>query len=142
MRTRHLLAGAAFLMLVGAGVVLARPALSQAAEAPAPSAEVKVGLGIEKMEIKDAAEAFKVAPDTKIYAWTKVAGCAETKITIVFFKGDAQVSKQELAVPRSPYRTNAYRTFRAADSGDWTVKVLAEDGKELGALAFKVEVTQ
>jgi hypothetical protein len=140
MRTRHILAGAALLVCVGAGVAVASPAFSQAAEAAAPAAEVKVGLGIEKMEIKDASEAFKVAPDTKIYAWTKVAGCAETKITIAFYKGDAQVSKQELAVPRSPYRTNAYRTFRAADSGDWTVKVLAEDGKELGVATFKVEV--
>jgi hypothetical protein len=46
----------------------------------------------------------------------------------------------ELKVPRSPYRTNAYRTFRKGDEGAWTVKVLAADGAELGSAAFSVEI--
>jgi hypothetical protein len=58
---------------------------------------------------------------------------------VVFTKGDRS-SKQELKVPRSPYRTNAYRTFRAGDAGNWTVKILAGDGVELGSAAFSVEI--
>ncbi|MDP1830620.1 MAG: DUF2914 domain-containing protein [Geothrix sp.] len=116
-----------------------------AAQAPAPkaetnaSAEVKVGTAVEKMEIQGEATAFKVAAGTKIYAWTRVAGAADSTITVVFAKGD-RTSKQELKVPRSPYRTNAYRTFRKGDEGSWTVKVLAADGAELGTAAFTVEI--
>jgi len=113
------------------------------AQAPAPkaetkaSAEIKVGTGVEKMEIQGESTSFKVAAGTKIYAWTKVAGAAESTVTVEFSKGD-RTSKQELKVPRSPYRTNAYRTFRKGDEGSWTVKVLAADGAELGKADFTV----
>jgi len=140
MRKGILLAAGLGLVLMGAGVAIARPAFMQAATATAPAAELKVGLGIEKMEITGEAAAFKVAAGTKIYAWTKVSGCADSKITIAFQKGDKVSTKQELNVPRSPYRTNAYRTFRAGDEGEWAAKVLAADGKELGSLTFKVEL--
>ncbi|HEX4845702.1 MAG TPA: DUF2914 domain-containing protein, partial [Geothrix sp.] len=103
------------------------------AQAPAPkaSAEVKVGTGVEKMEIQGESAAFKVAAGTRIYAWTKVTGAAESTVTVVFSMGERS-SKMELKVPRSPYRTNAYRTFRAGDAGSWTVKVMSADGAELG----------
>jgi hypothetical protein len=104
-----------------------------------PSAEVKVGTGVEKMEIQGESAAFKVAAGTKIYAWAKVAGAAESTVTVVFSMGE-RTSKMELKVPRSPYRTNAYRTFRAGDAGNWTVKVLSADGAELGKADFTVEI--
>jgi len=115
------------------------------AQAPAPAAkpdakagaEVKVGTAVEKMELQGEATSFKVAAGTKIYAWTKVTGAADSTITVVFSKGD-RTSKQELKVPRSPYRTHAYRTFRTGDDGSWTVKVLAADGAELGTATFTV----
>jgi hypothetical protein len=91
--------------------MIALPAKAQ----EAPSAEVKIGLGVEKSELTGGSETFTVAAGTKIYAWTKVTGAAETKITIAFQKDGKEVSKVELSVPRSPYRTNAYRTFRAGD---------------------------
>lgn len=119
------------------------------AQAPAPkteakaevkaAAEVKVGTGVEKMELQGEAASFKVAAGTKIYAWTKVTGAADSSISVVFSKGD-RTSKQELKVPRSPYRTNAYRTFRKGDEGSWTVKVLSADGAELGTASFTVEM--
>lgn len=115
------------------------------AQAPAPtteakaSADVKVGTAVEKMELQGEATSFKVAAGTKIYVWTKVTGAADSTISVVFSKGD-RTSKQELKVPRSPYRTNAYRTFRMGDEGSWTAKVLAADGTELGAASFSVEI--
>lgn len=111
------------------------------AQAPVPkaTAEVKVGTGVEKMEVQGEAASFRVAAGTRLYAWTKVTGAAESTITVVFSKED-RTSRQELKVPRSPYRTNAYRTFRAGDTGTWTVKVLAADGAELGKAEFVVEV--
>ena len=124
MRTRALLA-------------LAIPAVMMAADAP--KADIKMGLGIENHEITGEAAEFKVAAGTKIYAWTKVTG-AEGSVTVVFQKDGKEVSKQELKVPRSPYRTNAFRTFRKGDAGAWTVKVMGADGAELGSAAFKVEM--
>ena len=119
------------------------------AQAPAPkaetraetkaSAEVKVGTAVEKMELQGEASSFKVAAGTKIYVWAKVTGAADSTVTTVFSMGD-RTSKVELKVPRSPYRTNAYRTFRAGDGGSWTVKVLAADGAELGTAAFTVVI--
>jgi hypothetical protein len=119
------------------------------AQAPAPKAEtkveakagaeIKVGTGVEKMELQGESASFKVAAGTKIYAWTKVTGAADSTISVVFGKGD-RTSKQELMVPRSPYRTNAYRTFRKGDEGAWTVKVLAADGADLGTASFSVEI--
>jgi hypothetical protein len=131
------------LPLAAALCLLSLPASAQkapATETAAASAEVKIGLGVEKSELTGAAETFKVAAGTKIYAWTKVTGAAESKITIVFLKAEKEISKQELDVPRSPYRTNAYRTFRAGDGGAWTASVRSADGQELGKAAFKVEV--
>lgn len=114
------------------------PKAAPAAETKA-SAEVKVGTGVEKMELQGEATSFKVAAGTKVWAWTRVTGAADSTVTVVFANGD-RTSKQELKVPRSPYRTHAYRTFRAGDAGSWTVKVLGADGAELGKAEFTVEI--
>lgn len=113
-------------------------AQSPAADAKA-SAELKVGTAIEKMEIEGESTTFKVAAGTRLYAWARVTGVSEGAVTVVFSMGE-RASKVELKVPRSPYRTNAFRTFRAGDSGAWTVKVLGADGAELGQAGFTVEV--
>ncbi len=140
MRKGLILAIGIGLVVVGAGVAIARPAFLLGAEANIPAAELKMGLGIEKMELTGEAKAFKVASGTKIYAWTKISGCADSKITFAFVKGGKTSTQQELNVPRSPYRTNAYRTFRAGDEGEWVVKILGSDGKEISSAAFTVEV--
>lgn len=128
------------LVVSGAGIASARPTSAQGAQAAAPAAELKVGLGVEKMKITGEAADFRIAAGTKVFAWTRVSGCADSKITIAFSKGDQVVSRQELDVPHSPYRTHAYRTFRAGDEGEWTAKVLTADGAEIGSVSFKVEV--
>ncbi|KFE66352.1 DUF2914 domain-containing protein [Hyalangium minutum] len=106
----------------------------------AGKAEVKVGTSIEKYEVQGTSDSFKVAPDTKLYAGTKITGVENDKITVVFLKNGAEASKVELKVPRSPYRTHAFKTIRAGDSGNWTVKILGPDGAEIGSTDFKVEV--
>lgn len=113
-----------------------------AATAPAPAAEglsVKLALAIENRDPKDPAASFKVADGTKIYAWTRVTGTSG-EVTIAFRKGDKDVWTQKLAVPSIPWRTNAYRTFRKGDAGDWTAVVRDAAGKELGSAPFKVEI--
>ncbi len=122
------------------GLVNAQNATAPAAAAA--SAEVKVGLAINKTEISGESSTLKVPPDTKIYVWANVTGAANSKINIVYFKGDKEVWKFELPVAGSPWHTNAYRIFRAGDSGEWTAKVMSADGKELGKATFTVAITQ
>lgn len=119
--------------------LLASTALVAQAPAPKASAEVKVGTGIEKMEIQGEASDFKVAAGTKIHVWARVSGVENGTVTSVFSMGE-RTSKQELKVPYSPYRTHAYRTFRQGDTGTWTVKILGADGTELGSSTFTVEI--
>lgn len=107
----------------------------------AGKADVKVGTSMEKYEVQGASDSFKVAPETRLYAGTKVTGVENDKVTVVFLKDGAEASKVELKIPRSPYRTHAYKTIRAGDSGNWTVKVLGPDGAEIGSTDFKVEVS-
>jgi hypothetical protein len=114
--------------------------LSTAALA-ASKADVKVGTAIEKYEVTGASDTFKVAPDTKLYAGTKVSGIENDKVTVVWEKDGKEASRVELKVPRTPYRTHAYKTIRAGDSGAWTVKVLGPDGAEIGSSKFQVEVS-
>jgi hypothetical protein len=116
-------------------LLLATPAFAQA------KADVKVGTAIEKYEVQGASDTFTVTANTKLYAGTKVSGVENDKVTVVFLKDGAEASKVELKVPRSPYRTHAYKTIRAGDSGSWTVKVLGPDGTEIGSTDFKVEVS-
>lgn len=121
-------------------ILLSIPAMLAAQSPEAPKAEVKAGLGIEKYELTGAASDFKIAPDTKIYAWTRVSGITDGSVTVVFLKDGKAVSKQDLKVAHSPYRTHAYRTFRKGDGGAWTVKVVGADGAELGSASFTVAI--
>jgi len=115
---------------------------TETAKAPA-STELKVGTGVEKKEIVGAASEFKVPPDTKIWAWARVNGLpADAKVTLTFSKGDKEAFRKELTAAGSPWRVNAYKTFRAADGGDWTAKLLGPEGAELAAAKFKVEISK
>jgi hypothetical protein len=115
------------------------PASAHAKPAAGASAEVKVGTGVEKFELTGAAETFQVAPGTRLYAWTRVTGVEPgAAITVLFAKDGKLAFQMKLDIKHNPYRTNAYRTFRAGDAGSWTAKVLAADGKELGSATFQV----
>jgi membrane-associated protease RseP (regulator of RpoE activity) len=116
-------------------LLLAAPAFA------AGSATVKVGTAVEKYEVTGESAEFSVAPNTRIYAGAKVSGVEGTKVTFVWTRDGKEVSKKELDVPRSPYRTHAYRTFRAGDTGSWTVRVVGADGTELGSSTFQVTVS-
>jgi hypothetical protein len=104
-----------------------------------PHAELKTGTAVEKLEIVGETADFKVAAGTRIYVWAKVLGAADSTVTVVFSMGD-KTSKQELKVPRSPYRTHAYRTFRQGDEGEWTVKLVGDQDAVLGSATFKVAI--
>jgi len=120
--------------------LLLAPSLLLGAEAT-PSAEAKVGTGVEDRVLTGEATEFKVAPDTKIYLWTKVSGLpADGTVKLAFARGDRTAYEREFTVAASPYRLFVYKTFRAGDSGEWTAKVLGPDGQELAGLKFQVEI--
>ena len=113
------------------------------AEKAASASELKVGTGVENKALVGAAEEFKVAADTKIWAWAKASGVpADAKLTLTFNKGDKEAYRKEFQAAGSPWRVNAYKTFRAGDGGDWTAKLLGPDGAEFAAAKFKVEITK
>lgn len=116
------------------------PALLLTTTAYAAEATVKVGTGVEKYEIVGASDSFTVAPNTRLYAATKLTGVEPGTVNVVWSKDGTEVSKTELKVPRASYRTHAYRTFRAGDTGAWTAKVVGTDGTELGSTSFQVQV--
>ncbi|WP_375770646.1 DUF2914 domain-containing protein [Archangium gephyra] len=116
------------------------PTLLLTTTAYAAEATVKVGTGVEKYEVTGTSDSFTVAPNTRIYAATKLTGVEPGTVNIVWSKDGKEVSKTELKVPRASYRTHAYRTFRAGDSGAWTAKVVGTDGTELGSTSFQVQV--
>lgn len=123
----------------GVGALLAASTAAYAlVRQAAPDAVVKVGTGVEKMELQGASDSFKVAPGTKLWVWTKVTGAADSSIKVVFERNGKEAFQQTLKVVRSPYRTQAYRTFRKGDDGTWTAKVLSETGAELGKTTFSV----
>ena len=120
--------------------LLLAPSLLLGAEAT-PSAEAKVGTGIENRDVTGEAAEFKVPADTKLYLWTKVSALpADAKVKLAFVRGEKTVYERELAAAGSPYRHWVYKTFRAGDSGEWTAKVLGPDGAELAAVKFQVEI--
>ncbi len=116
------------------------PAVLLSTAAYAAEATVKVGTGVEKYEVTGASDSFTVAPNTRIYAATRLTGVEPGTVNIVWSKDGKEVSKTELKVPRPTYRTHAYRTFRAGDSGAWTARVVGTDGAELGTTSFQVTV--
>lgn len=121
--------------------VVEKPAPDAAKPTPsAPGAELKTCLAIENREAKDPSSSFKVAAGTKIYAWARIVKGEPGKVTVAFRKGDQDVFTQELPVASVPFRTNAYKTFRKGDAGDWTAIVRDASGKELALSAFKVEI--
>ena len=122
--------------------LLLAPSLLLGAEAT-PSAEVKVGTGIENKDVTGPAVEFKIPPDTKIYVWTKVSGlAADAKLKLTFVRGEKTAYEGERTATGSPYRLWVYKTFRAGDSGEWTAKVVGPDGQELAATKFTVEIVK
>lgn len=122
--------------------LLLAPSLLLGAEAK-PSATVKVGTGIENRNVIGEAATLRTAADTNVYLWAKVSGLpADATVKLVFARGEVAAWERERAAAGSPYRLWVYRTFRAADSGEWTARVLGPDGAELGPSRFQVEIAR
>lgn len=105
------------------------------------SAEIQICRAIEKYNPIDVATSFAVAPESKLYAAATVSGVENETIIMVFLKAGVEASRVNMKIPRTPYRTHAYKTMRSGDSGDWTVRVLGQGGAVLGSADFKVEVS-
>ena len=122
--------------------LLLAPSLLLGAEVT-PSAEVKVGTGVEDKVVTGEAPTLQIAADTNVYLWAKLSGLpADATVKLVFARGESAAWERARTAAGSPYRLWVYRTFRAGDSGEWTAKVLGPDGAELGSAKFQVEIAR
>lgn len=143
---RHRVLGTLVVLLTCLGIGYCLAHANQAAVAgksasPTSGAEVKVGLAVENLELSGASDGLEIAPETKIYAWSRVKDVeAGSKVTIAFKKGDKAAYSREILVPSVPYRVFVFRIFHKGDEGDWTAVLSGPDGKELGSTTFKVAI--
>jgi len=130
--------------LVAALTATASLVCGEETKTAAPGAsDIRTGSGIESRELTGASDSFQIAPDTRIYAVAHIRESGAVGIVkIVFKKAGKDVFSKELQAPSVPYRTNAFRTFRRGDDGDWSVALAGPDGKELASQSFKVEISK
>jgi hypothetical protein len=130
---------ALIVVLLAVLIVLA----AEPAGAPAsPGTEIQVCQSVENRTPVGAADNFKIAKGTKIYVWTRVRGVAPgAEVTIVFLKDGKAAYSQTFRPASLPWRTFAYKTFRAGDAGEWTAEVRGPDGKPLATATFTAEFT-
>ena len=102
------------------------------------SVEVKVGTGIETHNVVGAAETFP-AETQRVYGWTRVTGATDvTGITHVWSLGGKEMSRVDLKVKGSPFRTWSYKTV-AGMPGNWLLEVKDDQGVVLGSASFTVQ---
>lgn len=74
-----------------------------------------------------------------VYCFTKVVGAADTTaVTHVWYHGDREVARIELAVKGSPWRTWSSKKIAPEWQGNWRVDALSADGAVLKSAAFAV----
>lgn len=134
--------GLGALILLGGATLAARMALGSKA---APNRYkgptlIKVGTGVEKADLVGEGSSFTPTIGSRIYAWAQVVDQGGSRVSLAFYRGEREMSRQDLAIPRSPHRTWSYRTFRKGDEGSWSVRLLGQGGQELARTSFTVSL--
>jgi len=72
-----------------------------------------------------------------VYCFTKVVGARDTtSIRHVWYRGGQKVAERRLAVRSSPWRTWSSKEMKEEWRGEWTVEVVASDGRSLASRKF------
>jgi len=137
MRKRGLAIGFLALGLGAAGVSVAAEPGRGGPEAPGLS----VGEMVFCAAIKD--KAPEAVADTfpsdiyGVYCFTRIVGARDTtSIRHVWYRGAEKVGERRLAVRSSPWRTWSSKEMREEWRGEWTVEVVASDGRPLASKKF------
>jgi DUF2914 family protein len=114
-----------------------KPTESQPAppkDAPAASAEVKAGTGVEKHEIVGEASTFTVG--STVWVWSRITN-GQGSIKHVWKQDGKEVWTAILPVNSARWSTMSRRAIGA--KGAWEVEVQTDAGASLGSVSFKVE---
>ena len=75
----------------------------------------------------------------KLYCFTKIAGAKEpTQITHVWYYGETERARVELAVKSASWRTHSSKLIQPHETGKWRVEVLDKDGRLLETYRFDI----
>lgn len=73
----------------------------------------------------------------KLYCFTHIVGAeSDSKVTHVWYRGDEEMARVDLAVRSDNWRTWSSKTLLPEWTGDWRVDVLDADGTVLRTIAF------
>jgi hypothetical protein len=116
----------------------ATEAMKKPAAMPAMTVETEICSGIEERMPTGMADTF-MSDVENVYLWCKVIGCKDTTVIhhVWYYKGE-QMADVELPVRSPAWRTWSSKTILPGWVGDWTVKVVDADGREMASIPFKI----
>ena len=86
----------------------------------------------------DAGNTFEVSLG-KVYCFTTIIGAhSPTEITHVWYFGDSERARVNLAIKASSWRTYSSKRIQMHEIGDWHVDVLGSEGELLKTLQFEI----
>jgi hypothetical protein len=86
----------------------------------------------------DSGNAFEVSLG-KVYCFTTIIGAhSPTEVTHVWYFGDVERARVNLAIKASSWRTYSSKRIQGHEIGDWHVDVLGPGGELLKTLQFKI----
>jgi len=86
----------------------------------------------------DVGNSFEVSLG-KVYCFTTIIGAhSPTEITHVWYFGDIERARVNLAIKASSWRTYSSKRIQRHEIGDWHVDVLGPNGEVLKTLQFKI----
>lgn len=102
---------------------------------------VEYGTVCENVVNREAVAASTSFPSSieKLYCFTKITGATEpTKIIHVWYYGETERARIELAVKSSAWRTYSSKLIQPGEVGMWRVEVLDSDGRVLETYRFDI----
>jgi len=86
----------------------------------------------------DVGNSFEVSLG-RVYCFTTIIGAhSPTEITHVWYFGDIERARVNLAIKASSWRTYSSKRIQRHEIGDWHVDVLDPNGEVLKTLQFKI----
>lgn len=102
------------------------------------TAETAFGTDVVDRAMVGEAKSFP-ATVGKVYFWTKIEGAEEpTAIRHVWYYQGKEMASIELAVRDKSWRTWSYKTIIPEWTGEWTVVVSDDQGREVTTASFTV----
>jgi hypothetical protein len=108
--------------------------------APAANPEVKLALGykVKDRQIDAESKEHCYQPGETVIAWTQISGLSTGFVEHIWFRNGQEVARHYLPVSSGrTWRTWSRHTLQA---GDYKVRVLGSDGKELAVSTFDAKV--